>query len=139
MLLSYGLLDTQIDKVRLLFELLKGVSDANINSDRVIGLLGVFDLITFSDLFFGLGLEFRGGHDFFSLMIVGIGISGVGVLFSYFASFYSKGNILLLTLLFFYSISNGSLLDPIYHAVFLYFILTYLERTDGRYYNYHGN
>jgi hypothetical protein len=129
---SLGLLDDQYNKILLIYYLSQGISDANINYDRVLGLLSVFDVINPLNLIFGLGLEFRGGHDFFSLMVVGMGIVGVSIIAIYFMSFYTAGNVFIFGLFIFYSIANGSLLDPIYCAVFIYLILIYIEKNERK-------
>lgn len=136
---QFELLDSQFDKILLLFDFAQGVSDADINSDRVLGLLSVVDIIKPSDVLFGLGLEFRGGHDFFSLMVVGMGIVGIGIIAVYFVSFYTSGNFFILGLFSFYAISNGSLLDPVYHVAFIYIILIYIEKNDRKINNNHSH
>jgi hypothetical protein len=86
-----------------------------------------------------LKLEFRGGHDFFSLMVVGMGIVGIGIIAVYFVSFYTSGNFFILGLFSFYAISNGSLLDPVYHVAFIYIILIYIEKNDRKINNNHSH
>jgi len=136
---SLGLLDDQFDKILLIYYLSQGISDANINYDRVLGLFSVLDNIKSLDLIFGLGLEFRGGHDFFSLMVVGMGVVGVSIIAIYFMSFYTPGNFFIFGLFLFYSIANGSLLDPIYCVAFIYLILIYIEKNDRKINNNHSH
>lgn len=100
---------------------------SSIKSDRIIGFIRLLETNTFIDIILGKGLDFYGGYDIFSISVIGLGIVGFCIWASYFFSFFTRENLLLIYLISFYSISNGALLDPNYHIVFIYMILRYRE------------
>lgn len=124
---STGILDSQFEKIQIVFDLLFGSGDLAMQSDRVLGVLSALDKTDLSKLIFGLGLDFYGGNDFFSIMIVGLGFTGVAIALVYYYSFYTPTTKVLIPFMAFYAISNGSMLDPVYHIVFIYQIVVFLE------------
>lgn len=121
-----NLIDVQLAKVYDALKVLSG-DFSNVESDRILGFFRVFENISLEGTIFGIGLDFYGGYDFFSVSIIGIGMIGILIWARYLLSFFNRESLLLIYLLFFYAISNGSLLDPNYHIVFIYLILKYRD------------
>jgi hypothetical protein len=122
-----GFFDDQLQKLKLLWMILEGSGEADLSYDRISGFISAINFIELYKLPFGLGLEYRSGHDFFSVTIIGIGILGTLVMVYYIKSF--KSDFLAKTLAFYvpYLISAGSLLDPVYEVGFIYIIVVSLE------------
>ncbi|MBU3546741.1 hypothetical protein [Polynucleobacter sp. MWH-Jannik1A5] len=121
-----NLIDVQLAKVYDAVKILSG-DFSNFESDRILGFFRVFENSSFEEIIFGRGLAFYGGYDFFSVSVIGLGMIGIFIWASYFFSFFTRESLLLIYLLSFYLISNGSLLDPNYHIVLMYIILRYRD------------
>ena len=134
----FDLLESQIEKINIIYTIItSGLSSAELMSDRVQGILNMLPYFNFMNLTFGMGLMFRGGHDFISVTVLGIGLVGAIVLANLWYSFKPMNSSKILLLLLFFCISTGSFLDPVYEFIFIYFV-TFHSKINGKNHNYYS-